>query len=58
MLYELGKTFVSLLISKDYDNIILISHIIIYVQQNLEIYQNKLDNLEYNSISMKEIEIK
>lgn len=40
----MGKTLTSIMISKDYDNIILISPLIVYSKQNLDRFKNELDN--------------
>jgi len=44
----MGKTLTSIMISKDYDNIILISPLIVYSKQNLDRFKDELDN--YNDI--------
>ena len=44
----MGKTLTSIMIAKDYDNIIIISPLIAYSKQNLERFQNELE--DYHSI--------
>ena len=46
----MGKTLTSIMIGKDYDNIIIISPLIAYSKQNLERFQNELIDEKYNSI--------
>jgi superfamily II DNA or RNA helicase len=46
----MGKTLTSILIAKDYENIIIISPLIAHAEQNLENYINQLKDFEYNSI--------
>ncbi len=46
----LGKTLVSIMISKDYDNIIIISPLIAYAKQNLDRYNNELNLIGYNGL--------
>jgi len=46
----MGKTLTSIMIAKEYDNIIIISPLIAYSKQNLERFQNQLINNKYNSI--------
>ena len=44
----MGKTFASIMLSKEYDNIIIISPLIAYAKQNLERFENQFEN--YNTI--------
>jgi len=46
----MGKTLTSIMIAKEYDNIIIISPLIAYSKQNLERFQNQLIDNKYNSI--------
>ena len=46
----MGKTLTSIMIAKGYDNIIIISSLIAYAKQNLERFQEELDNKNYNFI--------
>ena len=46
----MGKTLTSIMIAKEYDNIIIISPLIAYSKQNLERFQNQLIDNKYNSV--------
>ena len=46
----MGKTLTSIMIGKDYDNIVIISPLIAYSKQNLERFQNELIDEKYNSV--------
>lgn len=46
----MGKTLTSIMIAKDYDNIIIISPLIAYAKQNLEKFQEEFNNENYNFI--------
>ena len=46
----MGKTLTSIMIAKDYDNIIIISPLIAYSKQNLDRYDNELQSVEYKSL--------
>ena len=46
----MGKTLTSIMISKNYENIVIISPLIAYAKQNLERYMNELSSNEYKSI--------
>jgi hypothetical protein len=46
----MGKTLTSIMIAKDYDNIIIISPLITYSKQNLDRYDNELQSIGYKSI--------
>lgn len=46
----MGKTLISIIISKNYDNIILVSPLIAHAEQNLENYEHELNGFGYNSI--------
>ena len=46
----MGKTLTSIMISKNYDNIIIISPLIAYAKQNLERFQEEFDDKNYNFI--------
>jgi superfamily II DNA or RNA helicase len=46
----MGKTLTSIMIAKEYDNIILVSPLIAYSIQNLERFNNELHNEQYNSL--------
>jgi len=46
----MGKTLTSIMIGKDYDNIVIISPLIAYSKQNLERFQTELIDEKYNSV--------
>jgi superfamily II DNA or RNA helicase len=46
----MGKTLTSIMIAKNYDNIIIISPLIAYAKQNLERFQEEFDDKNYNFI--------
>jgi len=46
----MGKTLTSIMIAKDYHNIVLLSPLIAYAKQNLERFQNELQSMNYQSI--------
>jgi len=41
-----GKTYTSIMIAKDYDNIVIISPLLAYAKQNLELFHNELENYQ------------
>ena len=41
-----GKTYTSIMIAKDYENIVIISPLLAYAKQNLELFHNELNNYQ------------
>jgi superfamily II DNA or RNA helicase len=46
----MGKTFTSIMISKEFNNVVIISPLIAYAKQNLEKFQEEFTNESYNFI--------